>query len=82
MLPIVVTDSGIIISVRPEQPPKAARLIVVTELGIAICVISVHCANALLPIVTTVLGMIVFLHPVISVLDALSMMALQSPRES
>ena len=33
LLPILVTEFGIIIEVKPEQPLKAVSLILVTELG-------------------------------------------------
>ena len=54
----------------------------VTELGISICVISAWLTNAPGPIVATVLGMTVFLQPIMSVLVAVSIRALQLSRES
>ena len=54
----------------------------VTELGMEIEVIPVHLSNAYSPIEVTVLGIIVLLHPEISVFVAVSIIALQLSRES
>jgi hypothetical protein len=54
----------------------------VTQLGIFKEVRLVHLEKAELPIEITLLGMIVFLHPVINVFEEVSMMALQLSRES
>ena len=54
----------------------------VTELGMEIEVIPVHLSNTFSPIEVTVLGIIVLLHPEISVFVAVSIIALQLSRES
>ena len=41
-----------------------------------------HLSNAELPMEVTVLGMTVFLHPIINLFETVSMMALQSSLES
>ena len=59
------------------QFPKASSTIVVTELGIMIEVRLEQFQNALTPILVTEFGIIEFIHPVIKVLDFVSIMALQ-----
>ena len=54
----------------------------VTLLGIMTSVSPVQPLKASPPMLVTLLGMIVFLQPDISVLEAVSMMALQLSRES
>ena len=54
----------------------------VTELGMVILVRLVQPLNAELPIEVTELGIIVFLQPVIKVFEDVSIIALQSFRES
>jgi hypothetical protein len=54
----------------------------VTELGIVIRARPLQLSNADSPMPVTVLGMMVFLHPLIRVLDAVSMIALHPLRES
>ena len=54
----------------------------VTLFGIEIEVRPLHPRNALKPILVTLFGMTVFLHPAIMVLDAVSIIALQLSRES
>ena len=76
------TELGKFMLVSPVQPKKAKLLMVMTELGILMLVISKQLWNALWPIVVMELGIIVFLQPVIKVLEAVSMMALQLFRES
>jgi hypothetical protein len=56
---MLVTELGIVIEVKLEQPSKAPLAMLVTELG-----------------------MIVALHPTINVFVVVSMIALQSSRES
>ena len=77
-----MTELGIVILVNPVQPLNASLPIVVTELGIVILVNPVQPLNASLPMEVTELGITVFWQPKISVLLAVSMMALQLPRES
>ena len=55
---------------------------VVTAAGISMFARPVQPENAYLPMVVTVDGITVFMQPVIIVLLAVSMMALQLPRES
>ena len=52
--PIVVTELGIVMLVRPEQNPKALSPIVVTEFGIVMLVKSLQVWNAPIPIEVTV----------------------------
>ena len=54
----------------------------VTLSGMVISVILQLPSNAYSPMVATLLGITVFMHPTIRVLDFVSMMALQLPRES
>jgi len=55
---------------------------VVTELGISMLVRLEQPSKAYLPMLVTELGILVFLHPTIKVFVAVSMIALQFPRES
>ena len=68
--------------VRPLQPSNAELPIVVTLEGMLMLVRPLQPSNAELPIVVTLLGIIVFWHPAISVLEAVSIIALQLSRES
>ena len=79
---MLVTEFGMIILARLVQLSNAPSPIILTELGMSIPVSSVHPANAPLPILVTELGITVFLQPVIIVLVAVSMIALQLLRES
>ena len=54
----------------------------VTLLGMVIVVRPLQTLKAPLPILVTLLGMVVFLQPAISVLDVVSIIALQLSRES
>ena len=64
------------------QPQNAPSPIEVTELGIVTEVSPLQILNAPFPIEVTELGMMVFLHPAISVLEDVSMIALQLLRLS
>ena len=68
--------------VRLEQPEKALSPISVTDGGIEMLVRLEQPEKALLSISATDGGMIVFSHPLISVLLSVWIMALQSSRES
>ena len=75
--------------VKPRQFMNAAYLMLVTLFGIVIeksSTLSEYVNSppekALCPMVVTVFGMMVFLHPLIKVFVADSMIALQSLRES
>jgi hypothetical protein len=54
----------------------------ITLLGSVIDVRSLQPEKAFLPMLVTLLGMVVFLHPAINVFEAVSIMALQLSRES
>ena len=79
---MLVTLLGISIEVKPVQPWKAQPPMYVTLLGISIEVNPVHWSKALPPMLVTLLGITVFLHPAISLLVDVSMIALQFSRES
>ena len=79
---IWVTEPGIVMSVRLVQPWKARQPMDVTELGMSMAVSVVQPWKARSPIAVTEVGMVVFWQPTARVLDAVSMMALQSFRES
>ena len=81
-MPILNTLLGIVIVVRPVQPAKAFSSMVVTLLGIVIDVNPVQFLKALFAIQVTPFGIVEFWHPVISLLDAVSIIALQFSRES
>ena len=68
--------------VRPLQPKKALSPMDVTLLEMVIDVRPMHSQKAQEPMDVTLLGMTVFLQPEISVLVAVSMMALQLFLES
>ena len=70
------------ILIKLVQPLKALWPMVVTVLGMEIEVRLVSPENAEVPISMTDKGIIVFLHPAIKVLEAVSIMALQLLRES
>lgn len=70
-----------IISVRP-QLRNASCSMLVTELGMVIELRFEQLLNASCPILVTVFGMIVFLHPRISLFEAVSIRALQLLRLS
>ena len=67
---------------RPVQSENADLPIQVTLLGMVMEFRPVQPMNAEFPIPVTLLGITVFLHPVISVLYSVSMIALQLFRES
>ena len=69
-------------SVRLEQPEKALSPICVTDGGIEMLVRLEQPSKAIPPIFVTDEGMMVFLHPLISVLLSVWIMALQFSRES
>ena len=77
-----VTELGSVTLVRPLQPKNAYPSMEVTEFGISTLVRPLQKENASLPMEVTEFGITVFLHPDINVLEAVSIMALQSPRES
>jgi hypothetical protein len=77
-----VTELGIVIDVKPEQPEKASSPIEETELGIVIDVKPEQPEKASYPIEVTELGMIVFLQPLINTLSDLRIIALQFSRLS
>ena len=68
--------------VREEQPSNVDSPIPVTLLGIVMEVREEQPSNADFPMHVTELGMVVDWHPAISVLEAVSIMALQFSRES
>ena len=55
---MLVTELGIVIDVRPEQPEKALPPMLVTELGMSIEVRPVHPWKAHHPMLVTELGMV------------------------
>ena len=80
--PISVTDGGMEIFVRLVQPEKTAFPISVTNGEMEILVRLEQPEKAPYSILVTDGGMIVFSHPLISVLVSVWIMALQSSRES
>ena len=76
------TELGITTDVRLEQPEKAIIPIVITESGIITDDRFEQPLNAPRPILITELGITVAEQPITRVLVAVSMMALQSLRES
>ena len=80
--PILVTLFGIVIEDSESQRENTLRPRVVTLFGIVIEVREEQLRKAPLARVVIVLGMIVFLHPLISVLVAVSISALQFSRLS
>ena len=81
-LPIFVTLSGIFMEERLLQPEKTELAILVTLSGMFMVKRLLQPLKAELPIPVTLSGIIVFEHPVINVLLLVSIMALQSLRES
>ena len=79
---MLVTELGMVTLVRPVQPEKAPPPMLVTELGMVTLVKPVQPEKATNPMLVTELGMVVFLHPAISVLVAVSIIALQPLRLS
>jgi hypothetical protein len=77
-----VTLLGMVTEVKPEQPEKAPSPMLVTLLGMSTEVKPVQAEKALLPMEVTLLGITVVEHPTINVFEAVSIMALQSLRES
>ena len=79
---MVVTEFGMLMVVRLEQPENASHWIEVTEFGMLMAVRLEQPKNASSPIEVTEFGIVVFLQPAINVLVAVSIMALQLLRES
>ena len=79
---IVVTLLGILMEVRPVQPKNAPYSILVTEFGMMMEVNPSQSQKADSPILVTVLGIIVLLHPTTSLFVFVTIIALQSSRES
>ena len=69
-------------AVRLLQPWKALLPMLVTLLGMVTAVRLLQPLRALSPILVTSLGIMVFLHPVINLLDDVSIITLQLLRES
>ena len=82
LFPMDVTLLGMVTEVKPLQYPKAHSPMDVTLLGIVTEVKPLQSRKALFPMDVTLLGIIVFLHPKMSVLVAVSMIALQLFLES
>ena len=82
MLPMVVTVDGIVRELSPEQQVKAPSIMVATELGNSMARNPPQLEKAATPMVMTLPGMVLLLQPQIRVLVAVSIMALQSSRES
>lgn len=81
-LPIDVIEFGMTIEANPVQPPKAYSPIDETELGMIAEVSPVCPLKAQESIATTEFGIIVLLQPAINLFVAVSIIALQLPRES
>ena len=79
---MLVTELGMVTEVREEQPLNADSSMLVTEVGMVTEVKAEQPRNASSPMLVTELGMVVDWHPAISVLEAVSIMALQFSRES
>ena len=79
---MVVTDFGIFIEVKPEQPSKVLSPMVVTDFGISIEVKLLQPSNARFPMLVTEFGITVLLQPTISALLVVSIIALQLFLES
>ena len=77
-----VTELGMVMLVRPEQPENALSPMSVTELGMVMLVKPVQPENALYRMLVTDEGMVVALQPTMRVLLAVPIMALQLLRES
>jgi hypothetical protein len=82
LLPMLVTEFGMVTEVSPEQLQNAPLPMLVTELGMVTEVRLEQPRNASYPMLVTELGMVVFLQPVINVFVDVSMIALQLLRES
>ena len=81
-LPMLVMLSGMFMEERLLQPKKAPVPILVTLSGMFMVKRLLQPLKAELPIPVTLSGIIVFEHPVINVLLLVSIIALQSLRES
>ena len=79
---MLVTLLPMVREVRLKQPENASFPIIFTLLGIVMDVRRLQVWNALFPMLFTLLGMTVLLLPTISVLDAVSIIALQLLRLS
>ena len=77
-----MTELGIVMLVKPEQPQKQLCPKLVTELGIVMLVNPEQPEKQPSPKLVTELGIVVFLQPLNIVFVAVSMMALQFSRES
>ena len=82
LLPITVTPSGIAIDCRKLQSENASLPMLSTLGGMVIDVSPLQPRKAPPPITVTSVGITVLLHPAISVLDAVSIIALHPSRES
>ena len=80
--PILSTLAGIVMDVNPLHPSNADLPIVFTPSGITIDLSSLHDLKALSAIEVTLQGITDPLRPTISVLVAVSIIALQFSRES
>ena len=78
--PMLITELGIVKEVR-LQPENAKSPMPVTELGI-VKEVRLQPEKAPSPMLVTELGIIVFILPATSIFVSVSMMALQSSRES
>ena len=78
---IMVTDSGITTSLK-LQPLNASYCTMVTEFGMIIFFRPLQPSKDLGPIIVTLEGITVLLHPVINLLLLVSIIALQPFRES
>ena len=76
------TLSGNVSSVKPLQYAKAPSPMLFTLLGNVSSVKPLQPLKALYPMLVTLLGMMLFLHPAIKVLVAVSIIELQLSRES
>ena len=77
-----MTELGIVMLVKPEQPEKQQTPKLVTELGIVMLVKPEQPEKQCPPKLVTELGIVVFLQALNIVFVAVSMMALQFSRES
>ncbi len=80
--PMFFTLSGMLTEVKFKQSRNAYSFMLFTLLGISIEVKFMQPEKEYPPMIVTLLGMVVFLQPDISVLDEVSIMALQLLRES
>ena len=79
---MLFTLSGNVSLVKPLQPLKTAYPMLVTLLGNVSSVKPLQPPKAEYPMLVMLFGMILFLHPAIKVLVAVSIIELQLSRES